>query len=157
MASESSRMSSAAEARFRIQAPNSRPRTIKVIGLDPGGADAVKRLASGSWHHATFFTVGRPGEITSLDGTARALDDEIRTADLVVMVASAEGRAHAAAEIGRACSDRRVNTTTLILDAIDASENALSKTLMQVRPWSLMLVLASDEQYVADMMAALRA
>jgi hypothetical protein len=73
------------------------------------------------------------------------------------MVTSAEGRAHVAAEIGRACSDRRVNTTTLILGAIDASEEALSKTLAQVRPWSLMLVLAADEQYIADMMAALRA
>lgn len=157
MPSESARMSSAAEARFRIQAPNSRPRAIKVIALDPGGADAVRRLANGGWRHATFFTVGRPGEITSLDGTASAVDDEIRTADLVVMVTSAEGRAHVAAEIGRACSDRRVNTTTLILDAIDASEEALSKTLAQVRPWSLMLVLAADEQYIADMMAALRA
>ena len=151
-------MSTAAEARFRIQAPNSRPRAIKVIGLDGAGTDAVRRLASRGWRHATFFTVGRPGEITRIDGTsATALDDEIRTADLVVMVTSTEGRAQLAGEIGRTCSDHRVNTTTLILDAIDASGDALSKTLAQVRPWSLMLVLAADEQYIADMLAALRA
>jgi hypothetical protein len=150
-------MSSAEEARFRVQAPNSRPRAIKVIGLDARGAEAVRRLANGGWRHAAFFTVGRPGEITRLDGTPGALDDEIRSADLVVMVASAEGRAHSAAEIGQACSDRRVNTTTLILDAIDATDDALSKTLAQVRPWSLMLVLAADELYIADMIAALRA
>jgi hypothetical protein len=34
MQSESARMSSAAEARFRIDAPNSKPRAVKVIALD---------------------------------------------------------------------------------------------------------------------------
>jgi hypothetical protein len=155
--SESARMSSAAQARFRVQAPNSRPRAIKVIGLDASGGDAVHRLAAEGWRHATFFTAGRPGELKRLDGTAAPVEDEVATADLVVMVASAEGRAHVAEEIGRVCSDRRVNTTTLIVGAIDAPDAALARTLAQVRPWSLMLVLASDEHYIADMMTALRA
>jgi hypothetical protein len=85
------------------------------------------------------------------------VDEEVGAADLVVMVASAEGRAHVAAEIGRVCSDCRVNTTTLIVGAIDGADAALARTLAQVRPWSLMLVLAPDEQYIVDMMAALRA
>jgi len=92
-----------------------------------------------------------------LDGSTVRLDDVVGAADLVVMVASADGRAQAAAEIGRACSDRRVNTTTLIVGAIDAPDAALSGTLAQVRPWSLMLVLAADEHYIVDMMTALRA
>src|SRR5512141_1973276 len=108
MLSESARMSSAAEARFRVQAPNSRPRAIKVIGLDAGGADAVRRLADEGWVNATFFTVGRPGELQRLDGPPSTVEQEVATADLVVMVAAAEGRAHVAAEIGRVCSDRRV-------------------------------------------------
>jgi hypothetical protein len=140
-----------------VQAPNSRPRAIKVIGLDGGGADAVRRLSGEGWRHATFFTAGRPGELTRLDGSVATIDEEVRTADLVVMVASAEGRAHVAGEIGRVCSDRRVSTTTLVVGAIDASDEALSRTLAQVRPWSLMLVLAADERYIADMMTALRA
>jgi hypothetical protein len=150
-------MSSAAEARYRVQAPNSRPRIIKVIGLDAGGAAAVQHLAGEGWRHATFFTVGRPGELKALDGSTSTVEREIESADLVVMIASAEGRAHLAEEIGRVCSDRRVSTTTLVLGAIDAPEAALAKTLAQVRPWSLMLVLAGDERYVADMMTALRA
>jgi len=155
--SESARMSSAVEARFRLQAPNSRPRAITVIGLDAGGAEAVGRLAAGEWSHATFFTVARPGQLKRLDGSTIDLDEQVRAADLVVMVTSAEGRSHVAAEIGRVCSDRRVNTTTLIVGAIDAPDEPLTKTLAQVRPWSLMLVLAADEQYIADMMTALRA
>ena len=34
MDSESARMSSAAEARFRIDYPNSKPRVVKVVALD---------------------------------------------------------------------------------------------------------------------------
>jgi len=36
MDSESARMSSAAEARFRIDYPNSKPRAVKVVALDRG-------------------------------------------------------------------------------------------------------------------------
>lgn len=158
-------MSSAAEARFRVQAPNSRPRAIAVIGLDPGGAEAVRRLAGDGWQHAAFFTIARPGELNGLDGSASTVQREVERADLVVMVASAEGRAHLAEEIGRVCSDRRVTTTTLIIGAMEAPsphggpsrDDALARTLAQVRPWSLMLVLAADERYIADMMTALRA
>jgi len=49
-------MSSAAEARFRVQAPNSIPRAIKVIALDAAGEAVVRRLAEAVWNHATFFT-----------------------------------------------------------------------------------------------------
>ena len=150
-------MSSAAEARFRVQAPNSRPRAIKVVGLDAGGTDAVRRLANEGWVNATFFTVGRRGELERLDGAASTVEQEVATADLIVMVAAAEGRAHAAEEIGRACSDRRVATTTLIVGALDAEDEALARTLAQLRPWSLMLVLATDEHFITDMMTALRA
>jgi len=36
MQSESARMSSAAEAKFRIDAPNSKPRAVKVIAISGG-------------------------------------------------------------------------------------------------------------------------
>jgi hypothetical protein len=170
MLSESARMSSWGEARYRIQAPNSRPRKITVIALDAGGADAVRRLAGDGWTHATFFTVGKPGELktldggttpveqeVSLDGGTTTVEQEVSTADLVIMVAAAEGRAHVAEEIGRVCSDHRVSTTTLVVGAIDAADEALARTLAQVRPWSLMLVLATDAQFITDMMTALRA
>ena len=42
MLSESARMSSAAEAKFRIAAPNSRPRAVKVIALDAASERVVK-------------------------------------------------------------------------------------------------------------------
>jgi hypothetical protein len=170
MLSESARMSSAAEARFRIQAPNSKPRVIKVIALDARSEDVVRRLATGSWKHATFLTAsasaGMPrteqhslvdGWLRDLAGSRTSLTNEVESADLVVMVAMPGGNAQAASIIGEACSLRRVTTTALVGGGASASEEAVSKTLAQVRPWSLMVVIANPDDFIDDMLIALRA
>jgi hypothetical protein len=173
MLSESARMSSAAEARFRIQAPNSKPRVVKVIALDApseGVVSVVKRLATETWNGAAFFTAtafaGAPhggdrfsvdGWLSDLAGRAKSLVDEVATADLVVMVATAGENAQAASLIGEACSLRRVMTTALVLGSAATSDEVLAKSLAHLRPWSLMVVIASAEDYIADMLTALRA
>lgn len=168
MQSESARMSSAAEARFRIDAPNSEPRAVKVIALDRASELLVKSLSQKSWSRASFFTASAfgsaPGKdesfsgwLSDLAGKTKSLVDEIQTADLVVMVAAAGESAQAASLIGEACSLKRVMTTGLILGGAGVSDDTLSKTLAQLRPWSLMLVIASADEYVEDMLRALRA
>jgi hypothetical protein len=170
--SESARMRSAAEARFRVQAPNSTPRAIKMIALDAAGEAVVRRLAGAGWKHATFFTAASRGEpdgrgdlspaaaddaLSDLAGHTRSVANEVDHADLVVLVAAPGGQAQAASLIGQACSLRRVMTTAFIVGVASASEKALSKTLAQVRPWSLMVVIADNDDYIDDMMTALRA
>ena len=153
-------MSSAAEARFRVQAPNSLPRAIKVIALDPTAEAVVERLSGGGWNQATFLTLvsGTSGEgLRDIAGGTRNLPDEIDTADLVVMVAGPGGHALAAASVGEACSDRRVMTTGFLVGAMSAPDDEVSKTLAQLRPWSLMVVIARSDDYLDDMMTALRA
>jgi hypothetical protein len=81
----------------------------------------------------------------------------VDTADLVVMVAGPGGHASVASLVGEACSLRRVMTTSFIVGGRTASESELSKTLAQVRPWSLMVVLADADDYIEDMLTALRA
>jgi hypothetical protein len=171
MLTESARMSSASEARFRLQAPNSVPREIKVIALDAPSEVLIRRLAKRSWSHATFLTasafaaaasldvpdVAPNGWLTDLGGGTRNLMDEVGAADLVVMVAMPGGNAQAAPVIGAACSAMRVNTAAFISGASSASEEAVSKTLAQLRPWSLMVVVAKSEDYIEDMLVALRA
>jgi len=172
MVNKSARMSSAAEARFRVQAPNSTPRATKVIALDAAGEAVVRRLAGTGWEHATFFTVearGQPGDsgdpspaspngaLRDLAGRVRSVTDEVDTADLVILVAGPGGHAQAASLIGRSCSRRRVMTAGFIVGVTSASDGALSKTLAQVRPWSLMVVIAKSDDYIDDMMTALRA
>ncbi len=155
MLSESARMKSAAEARFRVQAPNSTPRAIKVMALDAAGEAVVRRLAAIGWTHATFFTAG--DALSDLAGHITSVTDEVDTADLVILVAGPGGRAHAAPVIGQACSLRRVMTTGFIVGVTSGSERALAKTLAQLRPWSLMVVIADSDDYIDDMMTALRA
>jgi hypothetical protein len=108
----------------------------------------VRRLAASSWNQATFYTAAT---------FTRNLRDEVATADLVVMVATPGGGASAASLIGEACSQKRVMTTALIVGATAASDTALAKTLAQLRPWSLMVVIANADDYIEDMLSALRA
>src|SRR5712672_2385807 len=105
MVSESARMSSAAEARFRVQAPNSLPRAITVVG----------RLAGAGWQHTTFLTAITPDALRDLVGQRRSIRDEVEAADLVVLVAGPGGHAHAASILGEACSQRRVMTTGCLI------------------------------------------
>jgi hypothetical protein len=174
MDSESARMSSAAESRFRIDAPNSRPRAIKVIALDAQSERIVKDLAQAPWQCASFLTAsafsgaprgGEPpaarfslgGWLNDLAGRTKDLVDEVRSADLVVMVATAGENAGAAAIIGEACNVQHVMTTALILGGASTSDEALSKMLAQLRPYAMMLVISSADEYIADMLMALRA
>jgi len=170
MESESARMSSAAEAKFRINTPNSQPRAIKVIALDAPSEHIVKDLAQSQWQRATFLTAsafsgtprrGEPfsvgGWLNDLAGRTKDLVDEVNSADLVVMVATAGESAAAAAIIGEACNVKHVMTTALILGGATSSDEVLSKMLAQLRPHVMMLVISSADEYIKDMLTALRA
>src|SRR5262245_4175949 len=170
MDSESARMSSAAEARFRIDYPNSKPRMVKVIALDATSERVVKEVAQRSWQRATFFTSLRfdaaphTGEgwsmqawLSDLAGRTKALVEEVASADLVVMVSSAGTSARAAAVIGEACAVRKVMTMALIIGSEQRSNDELSKTLATLRPYAQMVVIASGDEYIEEMLAALRA
>jgi hypothetical protein len=148
---ESARMTSAAEARFRIDRPNSRPRAVKVVALDRHAEPLVASLADESWHGATFHTF-----VDSSDLPA-PLAQDLDIADHVVVVTTAGQRAAGAAAIGAACSRRRISTTGLVLGSDDVPDEVLARTLADLRPWMLMLVLANSDEYVGDMLRALRA
>jgi len=159
-------MTTAAEARFRLDKPNARPRRVLVVALDRASEPVVQGLAQQGWSRASFFTAAAfgaarpgaefsmPGWLKDLAGRTKDLIDEVAGADLVVMVAGAGGDAQAAAIIGEACQVRRVMTTGLVLGGASA---AASPTLAQLRPWCNMLVAASADDYIADMLTALRA
>jgi hypothetical protein len=170
MLSESARMTTAEQAKFRINAPNSQPRAIKVIALDKRSEEVVKKLAAGKWNKASFFAsvhFDSPPQagadwsmkawLNDIAGRTIKLMDEINTADLVVMVATAGQKAEAASVIGEACAAKRVQTTAMILDRKTASDAALSDTLLHLRPYASMLVVADDEDYIENMLIALRA
>ena len=120
-------MSSAAEARFRIQSPPPTNRAVKVIDLDMASDADVMRLMN-----------------------------EIPGADLVMMVVSAGGNTTAVSAIGSVCSDLRVMTHTVVIRGDSASEAAASQTLGAVRPWSLMVIVVNRRDYVDDILRSFR-
>jgi hypothetical protein len=120
---ESARMSSAAETRFRLAEQRPTGRVVKVIALD---------------------------RVTERDLTDAA------AADLVVMVTAAGHDARAAATIGGICSERRITTATLVVRGPSATDEMLSNSLAQVRPWSLMVVIAGHESYLDDLLTSFR-
>ncbi len=160
MESESARMTTAAEARFRINAPNSQPRSVKVIALDTPSQRVIAQLAKGKWNRTSFFSTATSGnsiQLKDLSGRAFDLEAEVANANLVVMIASSGENSQAAGIIGEACKDKRVMTTALVLGSEAKTDEALSKTLAQLRPHALMVVIASAEEYIEDMLTALRA
>jgi len=125
--SESARMSSAAEARFRIQTPPPTNRAVKMIDLDAASDADVMRVIG-----------------------------EIDDTDLVLMVVRAGGNTTAVSAIGTACSDLRVMTHTVVIRDAASSDAALAKTLGEVRPWSLMVVVVGRRDYVDDILRSFR-
>jgi hypothetical protein len=162
--SESARVTTAAELRFRVQAPNSKTRVTTVVALDPASEPFVHHLSEARWNQATFLKapeadsveLADDGWLTTFDDRRMRIRDEVDASDQLIMVAAPGGHAGAAAAIGRACSRKRVTTTALIVGAVDAPDSEISKTLAQLRPWSLMVVIANSDDYVSDMMTALR-
>ena len=142
---------------------------IKVVALDAMSEPVVKRVAQQTWQRANFFTSLKydgttAGEgwsmkawLNDLAGRAKALVDEVASADLVVMVSSAGTRAEAASVIGEACAARKVMTMALIIGSDQKSDEELSKTLAALRPYASMLVIASGDEYIEEMLVVLRA
>ena len=121
---ESARMSSAAEARFRLRDQRPTGRVVKVDPPRPRHRCRSERDGGGR--------LRRDG-----DGGRR------RTA-------------RAAATIGEVCSRRRITTATVVVRGPSATDEMLSTTLAQVRPWSLMVVVAGDESYLDDLLKSFR-
>ena len=95
--------------------------------------------------------------LSDLAGRTKDLVDELDTADLVAMVATAGEAVPVASVIGEACSTQRVTTIAFVLGSTSTPPQALSRTLAQLRPWTLMLVMAESEEAIEEALAALRA
>jgi hypothetical protein len=73
------------------------------------------------------------------------------------MVATAGTNAEVASVIAEACNTRKVMTTALIIGSASRSDDEVSRTLASLRPHASMLVIASNDDYIEEMLVALRA
>ncbi len=158
-----------AEARFRVDYPNSRQRASRIIALDEASASMMAPIAAAPWNGARFLTyvsktAGAKGldslpvdaSLRDADGDAVRLSDELADADVVVMIAAAGGAPDAAAVIGNACFVRAIMTTALIV-ASPGDRGKVERTVAALRPYAAMLVVSTGEEYIAAMLTALRA
>jgi hypothetical protein len=161
--SECARVTTAEEARFRVDYPNSLSRRIKIIALDEPAERVVRRLADGAWNSATFMTALKDGAcagadwLSDLAGEALGLLDQMSAADHVVTVSTAGESAEHAAIIAEVCNARRIMLTALVIDPTAVPEPQLLRTMAPLRAHASMLVVAKGEEYVEAMLTALRA
>jgi hypothetical protein len=166
--SESAIMASAEQARFRIDRPNSRPRTTCVIALDARGAAGIASLREQKWNGARFLRYAgarrASAQLPSLRIDATLLDEAggeislakaLTGADSVVMLTASDA-AEAAEVIGNACTVRGIAATGLVLMPAAGAE-ALARIVAAMRPHTTMLVVSSGDDYIGEMLSALRA
>ena len=171
MLSESARMTTAHEARFRVQYANSKPRAACIIALDTSSAELVNEISGLTWNGAKFFTslsftVGSDPGVTE-DGMKAWLNDiagrtlelvsEIAESDFVVLITAAGEDGRAASIIAKACKAHHKTLVGIVLPGDGASEDDVAASLDYLRPHTRMLVVASGRDYVEVMLTALRA
>lgn len=157
----------AAEARFRIDRPIG-GRSARIVALDEGAAEVVRRLADQPWGGARFLTyedrtapvagngsTGPPVDILlrAGDGSETRLSEELADADVAIMIATADAGPEAASAIAQACALRGIMTAGLILG--DRLE--VGAAVSALRPYARVLMVTDDEDDVSAVLTALRA
>jgi hypothetical protein len=155
------RAATAAEARFRINAPAFTQRCSRVIALDEQAADVVRELAERTWHggHFLVFESEVPGDallrLAAGGGQPAAtalLSEELDGADTVVMVASAAGSPAAASLIGDAAAARGIMTAALVLAGAAPVDGAVAA----LRPNAKVRVVLASIADILEVLSALR-
>jgi hypothetical protein len=164
--SESARVTTAQEARFRIQYPNSKPRAVKIIALDPASATLVDDVAKLPWNGAAFFKslsfeassgTNVKAWLNDLAGHTSDLASEIANADCVVVIAGAGEDAQSVPLIAELCNEHHKSLVALIVPQEGADDASVDVSLKALRPYAKMLVIAHGRDYIEAMLTALRA
>jgi len=171
--SECARATTAAESRFRLERPNSRRRSIRIVALDPASQDIADNLVL-DLPNAKIVTLpeearalmARPKDgLNEKDGRLlfdglspeiRKTVDALTEADMVIMVVRSGDDARASAFIAEACWPLGIATTGLVLARNgDTEEAASSDTLRQLRPHAFILTVAADLEFIEALIQAL--
>lgn len=168
MLSSCARAATAAEARYRVSYPNSLGRSVRIFALDAAAAEAMYAIAEDQWNGAHFLTLAATGpldpeETRAVDlplshpgGSSARFEDEIVGADIVVLLATRSTVEGAAEVIARECYERSIMCAGLALLKKGGQEE-LDRVVNAMRPFTRVLVVAEDEDYIPAMLTALRA
>lgn len=164
--SSCARAASAAETRFRIDAPIAPARAPRVVLLDPQAAEIGRRAATHEWANASFIDCEAPirgttgSELSTedlllrdIDGSPVTLSELLDDADVVVLVATERAGSQSAAVIGRACFDQGVMTAGIVIGEGSEADAAV----VALRPYARVLLPFAHESDVVELLTALRA
>jgi len=145
----------------RIQAPNSKPRSIALVGLGAGGAGVAEQVRDLGLQdlQLRIFPTPRPPEPDAL-GSIKSNGDDLHRAlaeaDIIFVVAKPGDDVRLVPVVSRMAHDRHAQVSALYLVPPGHDTEAHDdETLRTLRTGVHMLVVASDETYVAAMIAAL--
>jgi hypothetical protein len=156
-------MSTVARPRFglpgRIQEPNSRPRSIALVGLGIGGATIARRVA-GEHHpnlevHVLAKSAAGNDAIAAIQAGGGDLQRDLTTADMIFIVACRGDDVGLAPVVSGIARARNHPVTALYLVPPEGASGSEDETLRTLRADVQMLVVMSDESYVPAMVAAL--
>ncbi len=178
--SSCARATTAAETRYRINAPEFTHRSSRVIALDRQSAVTIRQLAQQPWSggHFLVFESALPADALPADALLRRfgrgssdatgaggtvlLSEELDGADTVVMVASAQGNASeasagAASLIGSAAAARGIMSAGLVVPSQQAGEATSSEAIIcALRPNAMVLVVLRNVADLSEVLSALR-
>lgn len=154
----------ATDTRHRIQQPNSRPRFIKVVGIGAGGAGTVKKLNGLALRNVQPLTApggprlsGSPEQLLeAIRSQGVDLGQSLKGADEIFIVAHVDDDAGLAPVIKHIGRQAKVLITGILIQD-RTQENKCAGTLEVLRAASDMLIVASDDGYVVDMLEELGA
>lgn len=146
----------------RIQEPNSKPRTIALVGLGHGGANIARNVAAQG--HQANLQVHVLAKSTALGAEAVAaiqagggdLHRDLMAADMIFIVACRGDDVGLVPVVSSIAHSRNHSVTALYIVAADRmASGEEDETLRTLRKSVEMLVVVSDESYVPAMVAAL--
>jgi cell division GTPase FtsZ len=159
----------ATDTRHRVPYPNSRPRLVKLVGVGTQGGAIADAIGRQDMPHVKVVTTppltagaavprvdAAGGELVrslaaGADGLARALAG----ADMIFVVVGSDDDASYAVAIGRYGREHGVLVTGVIIDTESDRRRAGDRSLDEMRRACDMLVITSDADYLAGMLAAL--
>jgi hypothetical protein len=142
----------------RIQEPNSRPRSIALVGLGEGGAAIARNVAGLGLAlldvHVLAKSASGGDALAAIKAGGGDLQRDLTRADMIFMVACRGDDVGLAPVVSGIAHSRNHPVTALYIVPPEAAA-AEDETLRTLRAGVEMLVIVSDESYVPAMVQAL--
>jgi len=157
--SQCSIATTAKECAYRINQPNSLPRSVKAILLDENITPIFKEFNNNKWPNLGLYTVCASDNraLIANDGQREDIDHFSRTATIIILLSSQCQRTDLASSFGEYFNRNNRRPTLLLLENGDAEKAATRRMLVAARPYVSMVVRSTDNSYLTAMLSALRA